>query len=766
MARKPHHRVAPRVESLEGRALLTAGALDTTFGGTEQVTTLLQTGPVGYDLGPGSLAIQSDLKTVVVGLGVSSLGYWDPESTGIVRYNVDGSLDTTFGNGGEVVIPTNSDPVGGLGQARHAAISIQADGKIVVETSTLTWTLTTTKQGTTYTRTSNDLLVLRLNSNGSLDTTFGNGGEVDIHLAQGGVVPGGMAILPGGQILVAGSNDTYLGGPQFVVARLTSSGAFDPTFGPSGQGYNYTTVSPSYAAGNGSGVDALGVDASGNILLAGNGYNPVTGTDRPQVVRYTSSGLLDTSFASQGVFDYPTGSHEFNGIGFQPGGQIILGMIDPYALGAGVIRLTSNGTIDPTFGTNGAFWDPNGEVHADVAVQPDGKIVIEMTASLLNGDFLVDRLLPGGTLDSAFGTGGEVVIVPPGNDGNFTCGITVGPDGNITGLDSLPSSPTTEIGVFRLLGDAPITGQLVVTQQPPASLAAGTPFGLTVQVDDSSGNIETSYNGPVTVALASNPGGATLGGMLTTTASNGVATFSGLTLTTAASGYTLDVTGPTLGDALTTAMTVSPSTASQVVITQEPPSSVTAGTGFGLQASVEDAYGNVVTGAGNTVTLALASNPGGATLGGTLTATASQGVATFSGLTLTKAASGYTFQIASLGLGGSLSTALTVTPASAAGLLITQQPTHVVVNSAFTLVAEIVDAYGNLVTSASNSVTIALGNNPTGGRLSGTTTVTAKNGIVTFSGLKLSKVGSGYTILFSSKGLSGTTSGPISVTAS
>ena len=129
-------------------------------------------------------------------------------------------------------------------------------------------------------------------------------------------------------------------------------------------------------------------------------------------------------------------------------------------------------------------------------------------------------------------------------------GITVGPDGKITGttVNYPPGNGQLGVDTFRLLGDAPVTGQLVVTQQPPASLTAGTPFGLTVEAEDSSGNLESSFNGTVTVALASNPGGATLGGTLTVTASQGVATFSGLTLTTAASGYTLVVSGSGLGD--------------------------------------------------------------------------------------------------------------------------------------------------------------------------------------------------------------------------
>ena len=86
-----------------------------------------------------------------------------------------------------------------------------------------------------------------------------------------------------------------------------------------------------------------------------------------------------------------------------------------------------------------------------------------------------------------------------------------------------------------------------MTPPPPASVTAGSGFGLTVQAEDSSGNLVSSFSGTVTVGLASNPGGTTLGGTVTVAASGGVATFSGLTLTQVASGYTLYVSasGPT-----------------------------------------------------------------------------------------------------------------------------------------------------------------------------------------------------------------------------
>src|SRR5262249_60567139 len=102
------------------------------------------------------------------------------------------------------------------------------------------------------------------------------------------------------------------------------------------------------------------------------------------------------------------------------------------------------------------------------------------------------------------------------------------------------------------------------------------------------------FTGPLPVALASTPGSATPGGTLTVTASGGVATFSGLTLTKAASGYTLAATTSGLGQGVSSAMTVTPAAATQLVITQQPPATVKLSSPFALKASIADAYGNVV----------------------------------------------------------------------------------------------------------------------------------------------------------------------------
>jgi hypothetical protein len=95
---------------------------------------------------------------------------------------------------------------------------------------------------------------------------------------------------------------------------------------------------------------------------------------------------------------------------------------------------------------------------------------------------------------------------------------------------------------------------------------------------------------------------------------------------------------------------VAPTAAARLAVTTQPPGTVAAGAGFGLTVSAEDAYGNLATPFSGGVAVALAANPGGSTLGGTLTLNAMNGVATFSRLTLNKPGNGYTLQATSNGL--------------------------------------------------------------------------------------------------------------------
>src|SRR5262249_30843427 len=144
-----------------------------------------------------------------------------------------------------------------------------------------------------------------------------------------------------------------------------------------------------------------------------------------------------------------------------------------------------------------------------------------------------------------------------------------------------------------------------------------------------------------------------------------------------------------------------------------------------VQVAVQDAFGNTVTSSSASITVAIGTNPGGGTLSGTTTVAAGSGVATFSTLSLDHAAAGYTLNAASGALTGASSAAFTVSPAAANRLAFTAQPTSATAGVAISPAVQVTvqDAFGNTVTSSTASITVAIGTNPGGGTLSGTTTV-------------------------------------------
>jgi hypothetical protein len=323
------------------------------------------------------------------------------------------------------------------------------------------------------------------------------------------------------------------------------------------------------------------------------------------------------------------------------------------------------------------------------------------------------------------------------------------------------SATTTQ--AFDVQPSAPV--QLAVTAQPDPLITAGTEFGLTVSAEDGFGNLVPFFVGPVTVALAANSGGGSLGGTLTIAADAGVATFSGLTLTTAGTGYTLQVTSSLLTPGLTSPFNVTPAEPSRLVVSAQPPNSVTAGTGFGLAISVEDAYGNLETTYDDEVSVALVSGLAGSDLGGTLTVPAIDGVAAFSGLRLTTAGDGYLIQATGSGLDPANTGPITVGPAEPARLAISSQPpASLNAGSAFGLSVAVEDAFGNLETTYDDDLFIALVSGPAGGDLGGTLTVPAIDGVATFSGLRLTTAGDGYMLQATGLGLDPANSVSITVT--
>ena len=206
-----------------------------------------------------------------------------------------------------------------------------------------------------------------------------------------------------------------------------------------------------------------------------------------------------------------------------------------------------------------------------------------------------------------------------------------------------------------------------------------------------------------------------------------------------------------------------------------PPSSVNAGTGFGMVVAIEDGFGNVVTTTPAEVVTLTPLTPSSVTsrvtYGGTLTATTSSGVATFSGLTVNRAGSGYSYAVTAPGttalttLASTLSGVFTVTGGAATQLQVTTPSSPLPANSKFNLTVTAEDQFGNNSTGYSGTVTVALGNNPGNALLGGTLTaaVNPVTGVATFNGLTLNASGANTTLTVSSGNLTTAVTNPFTV---
>lgn len=260
-----------------------------------------------------------------------------------------GSLDVTFDVDGKV----NTD----FGYSESAGgVVIQADGKMIAA-----------GQGN----------VARYNADGSLDSSFGVGGKVFIPIHSNN-----LALQSDGKIIVAGS----------AVVRLNSNGSLDNTFGTSGQ-----ANIPIYG-------DDVAIQSDGKIVLSSDGGFTV--------VRLNSDGTLDNTFGSSGLVGIALDG-DAKGIAVQGSNLVITGRVYKAATAYDfvVVRLTSNGSLDSSFGTAGIVITSTSSGYdwgEDLVVQADGKIVV---AGFSNYDFALVRYNSNGTLDSTFGNGGIAPVI-------------------------------------------------------------------------------------------------------------------------------------------------------------------------------------------------------------------------------------------------------------------------------------------------------------------------------------------------------------------
>ena len=370
------------------------GDLDPLFGSGGMVMT---------DLGrstdiANAVAIQADGKSVVVGTTYRNNDFSDEDFV-VTRYNTDGMLDNTFGNRGKV-----RTDFPGLA-AVPSSVVIQPDGKIVVAGGAFPL----------FTFLGN-FKVARYNPNGSLDTSFGDGGIVTT-IFPAGSYASDVALQSDGKIIAAGtvfvdfiigeSSDT-----DFALARYNPDGTPDATFGNNGQ------VATDFLGFEDDAFSIL-IQPDGKIVAVGSANDPATFYDFA-AARYLSNGAIDTTFGVAGKVRTDFGDQNFDrarSAALQPDGRIVAagfaishgGGVQNFA----VARYTSNGILDTTFSRDGRTQIDFGtccQSATKVLLQSDGKIIAVGGASgeSSDDDFLLARLSPRGTLDNTFGIGGEV----------------------------------------------------------------------------------------------------------------------------------------------------------------------------------------------------------------------------------------------------------------------------------------------------------------------------------------------------------------------
>jgi hypothetical protein len=339
--------------------------------------------------------------------------------------------------------------------------------------------------------------------------------------------------------------------------------------------------------------------------------------------------------------------------------------------------------------------------------------------------------------------GGPVTITATAEGKSATASVTVAP------------RPATQLGFV----------------QEPSAATAGKPISPAVRVairNDQGGTVTGAAN-QVTLALAANPGGATLGGTTTVAAVNGVATFTDLTLDKAGAGYTLVASAANLASATSTPFSNVAGPASQLALTTSPPATATSGQPLAPQPVLQlrDGFGNAVGQAGVVVTADLGS--GTATLaGGTTATTSAAGTATFSNLSLTGSGD-VTLRFSAPGLTAAASGTITLSSAAATALAMVTQPSSAAQSGTPFPVqpaVELHDGSGNDVNRAGVAITASLAGGPSGGTLTGGTVVqTAASGTASFTDLGITGPAGDYSIQFSSPGLASVTSAAVAVTA-
>jgi len=435
--------------ALATQARAAEGDLDPSFGtGGIAATT------VGGSAVASAMAIDAEGRLIVVGDAQVS-----DADMAVVRYLPSGAPDPAFSGDGVLTIDY---PAVASSEGANA-VALDAQGRILIAG---------------YVQTTNvaDIALIRLNTDGSVDSTFGppgSSGFVRQDLYGNEENASAVALDAQGRILTVGTSE-IAGDQDFVAARFDSNGILDTTFGSAGR----SSVDLTAAGGDFDTARAMSIDGQGRILLGGEA-DPAAANSQFALARLNGDGSPDTSFgppATPGRVTTTIGSASFiSAVALDPENRIVVagGAEDGAVFQFALARYSSDGSLDGAFSGDGSVLtsfstDPNDfQSASDLVIDSRGQIVAAGTieGAMNERDLALARYRTDGTLDEAFGSGGKVTL--PG-----FAGAAVELDAQdrivVGGVSEPNAGLDPDFGAARFIGDA---------IAPTATISAGPPDG-------------------------------------------------------------------------------------------------------------------------------------------------------------------------------------------------------------------------------------------------------------------------------------------------
>jgi len=376
---------------------------------------------------------QADGKIIVIGTYSNSSDPSENVDILIARYNENGSLDSEFGDNGKKIIDLGGNDVG-------IAVNLQVDGKIVAANRSCDSTNNSCKA-----------ILIRLNSDGSNDNTFGDAGKQTIEVGDlFHEIPHKFLIDPDGNIILVGSvwNGTDF---DFAVYMVNSNGTPTPNFGVDG----LTTVG--FGAGKADIATDLAIQGDKIVVLGRTCDSVNEETCGVGLTRINSSGNVDKSFGNNGKKSAKLNTSFIpKAIAVQENGSFLIvgdkkDIISKFAL----IRYKKNGVIDEKFGKKGKVVDnfikDKNSWGDDVIVQPDGKIVLVgySTMDVDSSDWALRRYESDGTQDLIFAENGTLFI--DFNQLDYGPVILLSSDGKYVVAGSAENATQVDFALSRIL---------------------------------------------------------------------------------------------------------------------------------------------------------------------------------------------------------------------------------------------------------------------------------------------------------------------------